>query len=363
MRVLMVLRDAPLPGGLEHAVATIGRALTAQGFLLDVVVLTRADGPGRSASVFDGVLPVQRIEQDQLAGWVRRADVVHVHAQDALHWPHSLLLTARRAGRPVVLTVHLPSYPPRGAWSPGRVRVSATLVALGAALRLLGAVVRAPSTQAAADARRRFGRLVPVGVLPNAVPDAGVADWPTGPVRLALVGRLEGHKEPQTFLDAVALAVAQGVDLHADVVGDGPLRDALTAAVARAGLTERVRFHGWLDDPGPVIAAAQALVLTSRSEGAVPLVALAAAGLGRGLVVRDGLEGFADRWTDAVHRVPAQAEAADFAAAFVQLAADPDRLVRMGSAARAAFDHGPTPTSGAQTWGALYRSAVDRRPR
>lgn len=355
----MVLRDAPLPGGLEHAVAAIGRALAAQGFLVDVVVVNRPDGPGRNDAVFEGVLPVQRIDQHQLAGWVRRADVVHVHAQDALHWPHRLLLTARRAGRPVVLTVHLPSYPPRGTWSPGRLRVSATLVGLGLALRLLGAVVRAPSVQAAADARRRFGRLVPVGVLPNAVPDAGVARWPAGPVRFALVGRLDGHKEPQTFLDAVALAVARGVDLQADVVGDGPLRDALTASVARAGLTARVRFHGWLDDPAPVIAAAHALVLTSRSEGA-PLVALEAASLGRGLVARDGLEGFGDRWAAATHRVPAAADAQDFAAAFVRLATDPARLPAMGSAARAAFDHGPSLASGAQTWGALYRQAAAR---
>lgn len=102
-----------------------------------------------------------------------------------------------------------------------------------------------------ADARRRFG-------IDASTPVA------------AFVGALSAEKDP---LLAVRLA-EERTDLRVLVVGDGPLRPEVAA---RAAATDRrVELVGRLADPRPAVAAADVVVLPSRSEG-VPSVAIEAA--------------------------------------------------------------------------------------
>jgi glycosyltransferase involved in cell wall biosynthesis len=86
------------------------------------------------------------------------------------------------------------------------------------------------------------------------------------------VGSLSDEKDPAL---AVQLAIERS-DLHLLVVGDGPRRVDLTATAASAG--DRVTFLGHQADPRDAMAAADLLVLPSRTEG-VPSVAIEA-GLG-----------------------------------------------------------------------------------
>jgi len=68
-----------------------------------------------------------------------------------------------------------------------------------------------------------------------------------GPLRLLGIGRLVEKKGFDDALTAVAGLLARGIDAHYDIVGDGPLRRALTDRVAELGIGRHVTFHGWLE--------------------------------------------------------------------------------------------------------------------
>ncbi len=90
-------------------------------------------------------------------------------------------------------------------------------------------------------------------------------------------------------LDIALNALTQIPDAYLWIAGDGPLKDELTELAKRLGLTERVRFLGWRDDRGALLAAADICIFPSRYEpfgtvmvdawaAGAPLVAAAAAG-------------------------------------------------------------------------------------
>ena len=87
---------------------------------------------------------------------------------------------------------------------------------------------------------------------------------------VAYVGALSPEKDPLMALELVAAEP----DLGLLVAGDGPLRDEFAAAAGPYG--ERVRLLGVLADPNAVYRAADAIVLTSQTEG-VPGVLIEAA--------------------------------------------------------------------------------------
>jgi len=67
---------------------------------------------------------------------------------------------------------------------------------------------------------------------------------PGEPLRVLAVGRLVEKKGFRFALDALARLADEGLDLRFDVVGDGPLREALQAQAAGLGLADRTLFHG-----------------------------------------------------------------------------------------------------------------------
>ena len=68
----------------------------------------------------------------------------------------------------------------------------------------------------------------------------------SGPVRLLAVGRLVDKKGHDLAVAAVALLAARGIDVRLRIVGEGPLRAALEAQIAAAGLGDRVALLGEL---------------------------------------------------------------------------------------------------------------------
>jgi len=87
---------------------------------------------------------------------------------------------------------------------------------------------------------------------------------PDVPVLLCL-GRLDPQKAP---LDLVAAAVALGPrPFRLWLAGGGPEEAAVRAAIARAGVGERVRLLGVREDVGDLLSAADVLALSSRWEG------------------------------------------------------------------------------------------------
>jgi len=143
-------------------------------------------------------------------------------------------------------------------------------------------------------------------------------------------------------VEACALLRARGVPVVCDLIGEGPLRRAIEARVAAAGLRQIVRFHGGLPRPevSRLLAAADAAVLAShptrsgKREGipvalmeamasGLPVVATAISGIPE--LVQSGLTGFL---------VPPRDPDA-LADALQRLAADPDLRQQMGTAGRA----------------------------
>ena len=100
------------------------------------------------------------------------------------------------------------------------------------------------------EARRRLG----------IESDAKVMGW---------AGRLSAEKGPDVALAALARAADDQTQLH--FVGEGRLRAELEARAAADGLSNRVRWHGALENAAALFPAFDLLLLSSRTEG-TPMV-------------------------------------------------------------------------------------------
>lgn len=211
-----------------------------------------------------------------------RADILHCHL------PLSAVvgrLAARRVGIPVIYTEHGPMH----HYNP------ATRLVNLLTWHLQDQVI-AVSQEVAESIARHGGKGVPVRVIDNAVPvdrfSSAAADGAS--VRLRL-----GWSEATTVVGTVAVFRAQkrlhdwlevARRLHRDrpdvrflVVGDGPLRDELTATRSRLGLDGVVHFAGLQSDVRPYLAAMDVFLMTSGFEG-TPVALLEAMAMQRPVV-------------------------------------------------------------------------------
>lgn len=98
--------------------------------------------------------------------------------------------------------------------------------------------------------------------------------------------RLSEEKQPLAFVAVIARLLQALPGIHALLVGDGPLRDAVADEVRHLGLEGCLVMAGLQDAVGDFIAAADMLLLTSRMEG-MPNVAMEAQMLGKPVVATD----------------------------------------------------------------------------
>jgi glycosyltransferase involved in cell wall biosynthesis len=91
-------------------------------------------------------------------------------------------------------------------------------------------------------------------------------------------GRLEPQKDYPTLLAALARGVGSGPDHCLLIAGQGRLQEELQVAAVELGLGARVRFLGVRSDIPQLIAACDAVVLSSRFEGLPNVVMEAMAG-------------------------------------------------------------------------------------
>jgi glycosyltransferase involved in cell wall biosynthesis len=115
------------------------------------------------------------------------------------------------------------------------------------------------------------------------------------PVALALA-RLHWKKGLDTLLDAAAKVPG----LYVWIAGEGPIEAELKAQATKLGLGERVRFLGWRNDRGALLAASTFVAFPSRYEpfGTVTVDAWAASrplvaadAVGPAAYVEDGVSG------------------------------------------------------------------------
>ena len=103
---------------------------------------------------------------------------------------------------------------------------------------------------------------------------------------VAFAGRLEPIKQPDIALRVFAGLRTVPAGAHLVVLGSGPLLPALRAQAAALGLADRVTFAGRVPDPERWLAAADALVASSRLEGA-PLTVAEALATGLPVILPD----------------------------------------------------------------------------
>ncbi|MBI3303547.1 MAG: glycosyltransferase family 4 protein, partial [Deltaproteobacteria bacterium] len=81
------------------------------------------------------------------------------------------------------------------------------------------------------------------------------------------VGRLVEEKGLPVLLEAWAIVVRRVPGAILNIVGEGPLEEALKALVQRLGIMSSVRFHGHQETVIPFLQAAALFVLPSYVEG------------------------------------------------------------------------------------------------
>ena len=305
----------------------------------------------------------------QFARLVRdfRPDVVHVHGIHRQISP-SILVEARRAGVPVVQTLH--DYHPicasgdlllagsRACDPPrcgpvyvlpcllhGCVHQNTVKSALGAAEllwrrwvvrheRLVDAFVSPSRYLAGVVAAGGFSHR-PIHVLPNAIPVPAHLPEGTAGETFVYAGRLSREKGLSTLLRAAELA---GVNLL--IAGAGPLQQALSEQAPRG-----VRFLGRLpgDEVDRLLAASRAAVVPSEWAENAPMAVLEPMALGRP-VIASRMGGIPEQIRDGVDGVLVDAgDELQLAAALRVLADDPALADRLGRSARerAATTFGP----------------------
>lgn len=156
---------------------------------------------------------------------------------------------------------------------------------------------------------------------------------PRAPIGLLMVGALTRNKNQRLALDVLARLS----DARLVLLGEGPERPHLERACIELGLADRVVWAGQQTDPAPYYRSADLCLMLSEHEG-LPFALLESMASGTP-VVGFPVGGVAEAIEDGIDGVLVRERSVEaLARAISLLAADPDRLRRMGLAARAKIE-------------------------
>jgi glycosyltransferase involved in cell wall biosynthesis len=197
-----------------------------------------------------------------------------------------------------------------------------------------------------------------VRIYNGAVPVARVAkeQWPQKDgFTLVYVGRLEPVKNHALLLSAFRAALWSMPGLRLWMVGNGSERKALESLATELGIDSQITFWGQQLDVAPFFSAADAFIMSSKSEG-LPMSLLQAFSLGLPAIVTD-VGGMAEvvRLAQAGFTVPVS-DPAGMAAAILRLAAGDAERQRFSTNARDAFQSRFTLETMVNAYMNLYRN-------
>lgn len=201
-----------------------------------------------------------------------KPDILHAHDGHAL-WMPGDVGDARLVGTRRV-DFHV------GRFS--RWRRTDRIIAISAAVKDVLAADGVPATEVT---------VVPDGIDPDEVRRAAaepahiraLLHLPPGTPLAVNVAALVDHKDQHTLIRAAQYARAARPDLHWAIAGEGKLRGALTAEIARLGLADRVHLLGYVNAADALIREADVFVMSSKEEG-LGSVILNALALGKPVV-------------------------------------------------------------------------------
>jgi glycosyltransferase involved in cell wall biosynthesis len=298
IRVLRVITRLNIGGPSLQAIA-LSERLNGRGFETQLVHGRLGQGEGdmsylmapstkathlaslcRPLSPFDDALTFARL-LDILRDW--RPHIVHTHMAKAGTLARAATaLYNKTAGRGsparVVHTYH--GHVLEGYFSPARTRFF-----IGIERRLARTTDRivaiSPQIQRELIGEHRIGRAQQYRVVPlgfDLAKLAAIGERERAESRRALgipdsahvvttVGRLTAIKQHDLFVATAASVAERDPAAVFLIVGDGEMRDELTARVREAGLGPQVQFLGWRRDLAVIYAASDVFLLTSRNEG------------------------------------------------------------------------------------------------
>ena len=260
-----------------------------------------------------------------------KPDIVHVHSTKA-----GLVgrVAAKLAGLPVVFTAH------GWAFTEGIAKRSRRLAVFleKCAARVSNAIICVSEYDRQLALRMGVGNALLLTRIHNGVlevsADQRSIPQRTGALRIICVARLDAQKDHALLLDA--LVMVKDLPWVLELIGDGPLTQAVQQKTRDLGLADRVEFSGLCNDVPSRLARSDVFVLASGWEG-LPLSILEAMRAGLPVVASD-VGGVSESVTDEVtgFLVP-KGDKTMLAKRLMRLLGDAALRRKMGLAGRAAY--------------------------
>lgn len=332
---------------------TLGEELQSEGY--DVVVLNRNPGLDLGCA-------------RRLRHWLRRQGVAAVHAHQYTPFFYCLASGILRRRPPILFTEHgrwFPDYPRHKRMWFNRMFLRRTdrVVAVGEHVRQAlvdNEGIRRDRIQLVYNGVdiERFGG--EAAMRAEVRRELGLADDDFAVLQVARLDALKDHVTAIRTIAAARRHSPQDRNIVLLVAGEGPEEASIRDEIARLGVGDRVRMLGLRRDVPRLLAAADAFLLTSISEG-IP-VTLIEAMAARLPIVATRVGGVAEVVVDGeTGRLAAAGDAEKLAAALVQLAAAPELCRTMGQAGRHRAEAMFTQSQMTAAYAALYEELVGVR--
>ncbi|HJP83512.1 MAG TPA: glycosyltransferase family 4 protein [Fimbriimonadaceae bacterium] len=288
MKVLQAASSLYDWGGIERYVHYLDQGLTARNHEVLVVCPDHSPLAARSKH-FASVSNRFKYSMRTYIGYRRviqewKPDIVHTHFSPDFFIPARV---ARSANTKCVMTRHLVL-----PWKSSRVKQYSRLY--DGVIPVSEAVKRALVESGFPESKLHVAK---AGV-PNGEISSVSSPLPTDPVRIGFFGRLVEEKGVDVLIRAIQLTGTA----KADIYGTGPSEPKLQGLAKELNLSDRVKFHGFVEDVGPAMASVDAVCVPSVWQEAFPYSVLEAMALGKAViasnvggipeVVQDGVTGW-----------------------------------------------------------------------
>jgi glycosyltransferase involved in cell wall biosynthesis len=151
------------------------------------------------------------------------------------------------------------------------------------------------------------------------------------------MARLAPDKGLDYLIEAAAILPPTARRIQIVIAGEGPERDRLEQLASHLGVTKRVRFLGFREDVGDLLAASDLVVLPSLREG-LSIALLEAMAAGKPIIASSiGSQREVASHAD-MARLVRPADSRALSEAIVRLAGDEDLMARLGRTARAVYE-------------------------
>jgi len=174
-----------------------------------------------------------------------------------------------------------------------------------------------------------------------------------GDLLILSIARLAPDKGLEYLIEAAAMLPHTGHRIQMVIAGDGPTRDRLEQQVRNLRVGDRVRFVGFRQDVGDLLAACDLVILPSLREG-LSISLLEAMAAGKPIIATSiGSQREVASHADMALLVR-PADARSLSERILQLAGDPALMARLGTNARTVYESCYTENRMLQSYRQLY---------